>query len=110
MSKEARQWVESLALNTCKLAEYRVLHKLADRADSTGRNSWPSVENMATDLTASKRTVQRALRSLITLGLIEVGDQTATAHLPPGRRPTVYNLVTPAAEALRTHQQARRKG
>lgn len=92
MSLQAQVWVASLPLDVCGLAEFRVLDKLADHAHRDGRNAWRSVESMAAELRCSKRTVQRALSSLQTLGLIKRGDQHYLDHLRADRRPTVWDL------------------
>lgn len=97
MSLEAQVWIAQLPLDVCSIAEYRVLHKLADVAAKDGTRAWRNVssrngDGMAEELECSARTVQRALRSLEVLGLIERGDQHFVAHIRSDRRPTVWNL------------------
>lgn len=93
VSLQAQLWAASLPLDACGLAEFRVLDKLADHAHGNGRNAFRNVESMAAELQCSKRTVQRALRSLQVLGLIRIGDQHLVNHLPANRRPIVYDLA-----------------
>lgn len=92
VSLQAQVWAASLPLDACGLAEFRVLDKLADHAHRDGRNAFRSVDSIAAELRCSKRTVQRALRSLEVLGLITRGDQKLLAHIRADRRPVVYDL------------------
>lgn len=96
MSLEAYTWAASLPLNACSATAYRVLLMLADRVDPIGYTAWPSVVGMAETLQCSARTVQRGIRELLDAGLIRKGDQQFVAHIRPDRRPTVYDLLTPA--------------
>lgn len=100
MSLEAYTWAASLPLNVCSAAGYRVLLMLADRVDPVGYCAWPSIVGMAETLECSSRTVQRALRELVDAGLIRKGDQRHVDHIRPDRRPTVYDLLTPALKYL----------
>jgi DNA-binding HxlR family transcriptional regulator len=108
VSLEAQVWIAQLPMDACGLAEYRVLHKLADVAAKDGSRAWRNVSSkhdergMAEELGCSARTVQRALRSLEVLGLIKRGDQKFVQHIRADRRPTVWDLplthwVKPAA-------------
>lgn len=90
-------WIAQLPLGACGLSEYRVLHKLADVAAKDGTRAWRNVSSrdgngMAEELECSARTVQRSLRNLEVLGLIERGDQHFVDHIRSDRRPTVWNL------------------
>ena len=71
------------------LAVYAVL---ARRADRDG-DSWPSLSLIAGESGASARTVQRALRLLELLGLVEI----ATCYEQGSQRQTsnLYTLLTP---------------
>lgn len=93
-------WAASLPLNACSAAGYRVLLLLADRVDPIGYTAWPSVVGMAETLECSPRTVQRAIRELVDAGLIRKGDQRHVDHIRPDRRPTVYDLLTPALKSI----------
>jgi hypothetical protein len=83
-------------MSACTGTAFRVLVNLAERADPLGYGAWPAVTTLATTLECSTRTIQRALRELVAAGLIRVGDQSAVAHLRHDRRPTVYDVLTPA--------------
>lgn len=66
---------------------------LAYHADKHGRGAFPSVARLAAYTCKSERSVQRDLKDLRKLGLIRFGDQSKAAHLPPGKRPDVYDLA-----------------
>lgn len=63
-----------------------VLLKLADCADDSGSNAYPSISRLATEVGVSERTIQRHLRDLTANGVIEV---VAQAHR---YRPTNYRI------------------
>lgn len=65
---------------------------LADYANDQGM-AWPSVATMTDEVEKKERTIQNSLRKLERLGLIRVGDQRCTSHLPKGQRPTVYEIL-----------------
>lgn len=65
---------------------------LADYANDQGM-AWPSVATMTEEVEKKERTIQNSLRKLERLGLIRVGDQRCTSHLPKGQRPTVYEIL-----------------
>lgn len=96
MSLEAYIWAANLPLSRCNGTPFRVLLQLADRADQMGYGAYPSIGTIADTLECSTRTVQRALLELRASGLIRYGDQRYVAHIPADRRPTVYDVVTPA--------------
>jgi DNA-binding MarR family transcriptional regulator len=96
MSHEAVLWTCQLPMSACTGTAFRVLVNLAERADALGYGAWPAVTTLANTLECSTRTVQRALRELVEAGLIRVGDQSAVEHLRHDRRPTVYDVLTPA--------------
>jgi hypothetical protein len=73
-----------------------VLLKYADRADDMGRTSWTRDQRLAEELHTSLSTIRRARRELIALGLLSLGDQRFVEHIRADRRPTVYDLETPA--------------
>lgn len=94
MSHEAQSWVSTLPMKACGPAAFRVLVIMADRVNEYGYGAWPGIKGMAASLECSERTVQRAIRELVNLGLIREGDQSQTRHLQ--YRPTVYDVLTPA--------------
>jgi Helix-turn-helix domain len=96
VSREALAWTLQLPLTACTGTAFRVLAALADRADPLGYGAWPAVTKLAETMECSTRTIQRALRELVAAGLIRVGDQSRVAHLRLDRRPTVYDVLTPA--------------
>lgn len=96
MSLAALLWAADLPLSVCNGTTYRVLLKLADRADDLGYGAYPSVRSIAAVLQCSERTVYRALAELRSKGLIREGDQRYVSHLDPRYRPTVYDVLTPA--------------
>src|SRR5919112_1564501 len=71
------------------LAVYAVLARRADRE----RDSWPSLGFIAEELGSAQRTVQKALRLLELLGLVEI----STCYEQGSRRQTsnLYTLPTP---------------
>ncbi|HEX3780063.1 MAG TPA: helix-turn-helix domain-containing protein [Pseudonocardiaceae bacterium] len=99
MSIEAIHW----ALNTAPIPTDRkdasalaiVLIGLANHADPTGADAFPAVERLMAYGRISRRTVQRALRSLEELGLISKGDNRyRDAKIGrPDQRPQCYNLT-----------------
>ena len=101
MSIEAIHW----ALNTAPIPTDRkdasalamVLIGLANHADPTGADAFPAVERLMAYGRMSRRTVQRALRSLEELGLISQGDtRYRDAKIGrPDQRPQCYNLALP---------------
>lgn len=66
---------------------------LANHADRDGRGAYPSQATLARYARKAERNVRADLRGLETRGLIRRGDQRYTAHLPPDRRPTVWDLA-----------------
>lgn len=94
MSLEALMWAVDLPLTVCSPRAFRVLAKLAERADRYGYGAYPSVSTMATQLECSHRTVQRALAELLDLGLIR--PSTVEPRTRADRRPRAYDVVTPA--------------
>ncbi|MFC6091639.1 helix-turn-helix domain-containing protein [Saccharothrix lopnurensis] len=102
MSIEAIDW----ALNAAPIPTDRkdatalaiTLIALASHAGPDGSEAFPSVERMTRCTRLSRRTVQRALRSLEELGLIKPGS-TRYRNTRIGRadlRPQVYDLVLSA--------------
>jgi DNA-binding transcriptional ArsR family regulator len=102
MSIEAINW----ALNTAPIPTDRkdaaalavTLIALANHAGPDGSEAFPSVERMQRYTRLSRRTVQRALRSLEELGLIRKGNtRVRDARIERAdQRPEVYDLVLSA--------------
>ncbi len=63
---------------------------LRDRADKDGR-CYPSVRTIASDLSISPRTVQRAVRDLEKAGMVRCEERV---RVNGGRSSTIYNLST----------------
>lgn len=63
---------------------------LADHADHDGRNAYPGVGLLAWKLGDDRRTVQRSLRKLEAMGIIEAVAYTKGGH----GRATVYTIHT----------------
>lgn len=92
MSIEAIKWaVEYAPPMPSQLVA--TLTGLAYHADKQGRGAYPSVPRLAAFACKDKRSVQRDLKQLRELMFIRLGDQSLAAHLPPGKRPEVYDLA-----------------
>ena len=65
---------------------------LAQHMTADGRRAWPSQDTIAAFMGCSTRTVRRTLAALEARGVIVRGDQGAVKHLPPHRRPVVWDL------------------
>lgn len=96
MSLEAYIWAGNLPIGACSGTAFRVLLKYADRVDQYGRTAWYTAAGLAEDLECSDRTVRRAVKELIDVGLMSLGDQRFVQHIPANYRPIVYDLETPA--------------
>lgn len=97
MSLAAYMWACSLPIDACKHAAYRVLLLMADDADALGRGAWWVDSKGAEKLGTSLSTTRRGRRELIESGLITKSpDQRPVQHIRADRRPTIYDLNTPA--------------
>lgn len=65
---------------------------LAQHMTADGRRAWPSQDTIAAFMGCSTRTVRRTLAELEARGVIVRGDQGAVKHIPPHRRPVVWDL------------------
>jgi hypothetical protein len=92
VSWQAADWLDRLPYESAKPLATRVLLKLANVAAQDGTRAWRSNWEMADELGVDRRSIQRALRELQDADLIRPGDQRAVGHIPPNRRPTVYDL------------------
>ena len=76
---------------------YFLLLAMANKTTELGY-VWASVDELARDLRTSRRTIQRLVHQLLTLGQLELVDwDTLPPHLPkPGaanRRPNLYRIT-----------------
>ncbi len=99
MSLVALSWVAHLSLDDVDGTPRAVLTILADRSNDPGYAAFPAVATIASTLGCSTRTVQRAFAKLEAAGLIRRGDQHAVRNFRGGRRPTVWDVLTPALTA-----------
>lgn len=77
MSNEALNWALSQSI---KSPLKPVLIALANRADNTNFEAFPSVEVIAFDIGVSESTVTRATRELVRLGLISKANKKSYGH------------------------------
>lgn len=73
-----------------------VLLLLANYADPEGNDIFPSLGRLEADTGLSERTIRRHIKHLMTIGLMEYGDQDVTLHHPKIRgdqRPKVYRFI-----------------
>lgn len=70
-----------------------VLMGLARHADAYGRGACPSQELLAEYARKSDRAVRNDLTGMSKVGLIRPGDPQIVAHIPPDRRPLVWDLA-----------------
>ncbi|MFY9190196.1 MAG: helix-turn-helix domain-containing protein [Lawsonella sp.] len=95
MSLKALVWVINDA-PVEKQSHLCILMALADTADDSGRNSWPSVETLARKSRCSQRTVHRHLKDMEKEGFIRRGNQEIVAKIPVNRRPIVWDICMPS--------------
>ena len=70
-----------------------VLLGLARHADENGRGAFPSQELLAEYARKSDRSVRNDLTGMHKAGLIRPGDGQLVQHIPPDRRPLVWDLA-----------------
>ncbi|MET8985901.1 helix-turn-helix domain-containing protein [Nonomuraea wenchangensis] len=70
-----------------------VLMGLANHADEHGRGAYPDQQTLAGYARKSDRSCRSDLAVLEELGLIRRGDQGLVAHLPPNKRPVVWDVA-----------------
>jgi len=70
-----------------------LLLAIADSADHDGTNAWPSQGTLATKTRLSRRTVQRKIGDLVTLG--ELAVVPGPSHIRWDRRPNGYEIRLP---------------
>jgi hypothetical protein len=87
--------VTSWALNEAPVEnplQVLILVALSERCKDDGSVAYPSVKTIASKTRVSVRTIHRELKNLEAMGVIQRGDQRHVDHLPPNRRPVVYDL------------------
>jgi hypothetical protein len=92
VSKEALIWVIEDAPDV-QPHWIPVLVGLARHADRQGRGAYPSQELLAEYARKSDRSIRNDLTALEKAGLIREGDAHLVEHLPPDRRPLVWDLA-----------------
>lgn len=102
MSWQATLWAANLPHSRVGHVPFRVLMLLADHAHEDGTATWRSVSSIAHTLDVSERTVHRAIAELKASNLITPGDSRLLTHIPPNKRPAVYNLNLTAENELLT--------
>jgi hypothetical protein len=91
MSIEAMSFV--LGLHVGDSTRKLILVGVANHAHKNGTASYASPALIADYADCSVRTVQRHIPHLLAGGFIREGDQRLVAHLPPDRRPIVYDVA-----------------
>lgn len=92
MSAEATTWAKYVA--GVKKHWVSTLAELADLADEAGKGARPTQEYLAWATRKTTRAIRDDLAAMEEAGLIRKGDQRMVAHLPPDRRPVVWDLAT----------------
>lgn len=90
ISQRAVAWVIDDAPVPADLAW--TLTVIARSCDKNGRGARQSTPTIAEKAGKSVKQAQREIKRLRELGLLVLGDQRLVDHLPPRRRPTVYDL------------------
>lgn len=66
---------------------------LANHADNKGQAAYPSIATLSWYARKGERVTHRDMAKLLEIGLIRKGNQAHVLHLPPDKRPTVYDLA-----------------
>lgn len=95
MSLEAMLWALRVNARRANVSDaaHLTLIALANNAHEDGRNAFPSAATLAGLRSLNVRTLRRHLAELETAGLIRRGDDRMVAHIPPNRRPVVWDLA-----------------
>lgn len=93
MSVQAMAWV--LESSKARLGDRLVALAVANHADREGENAWPSIETLALEAHLSQRQVQRALKSLESIGELRISPSSGP------RGTNVYTLVMTQARETR---------
>lgn len=72
---------------------FPVLMSLANHADRSGREAYPSVNTICWEARKSRAQVKKDLGTLREQGLIKYNTEVTLSHIPADRRPAVYDLV-----------------
>lgn len=92
MSVEALSWLANHAPGV-KPHWFGTLFALCNSANAEGRGAHPSQASQAWVARKDERAVREDLRALEGAGLIRKGDQRMVSHLPPDKRPVVWDLA-----------------
>lgn len=92
MSVEALSWLANDAPGV-KPHWIGTLFGLCNAADGEGKGARPSQATLAWSARKDERAVRDDLRGLEGAGLIRKGDQRMVAHLPPDKRPVVWDIA-----------------
>ena len=88
------EWaIDARATGPLLQSERLVLTVMAKYAQPDGSRVFCGRAMIAAHTDLSLRSVSRALAALLTLGLIDYGDQSYVAHHPVWARPAVYDLA-----------------
>jgi hypothetical protein len=112
VSFAAHLWASTIA-PVANVYEYAVLNRMADEADESGEGCIIGTPTIAADIMASERQVRRAIDTMVERGILAKGDQSRAAYIRKDRRPTVYDLMIPAARFMdlaRTNKRRAEKG
>jgi len=102
MSWRATVWaIEEPRSGKLSNTALRVLLALADHAHDDGSAAWESASKLAKRLGVSERSVERAISTLRSDGLIVHGDQDLVAGQRANRRPVVWDLDMPGRAPAR---------
>lgn len=94
MSIKALLWATESA-PVKDVEEFALLAIMAKAADDDGCNAYRTQPYYAKRARIDDRTVRRRLSELESRGVIARGDQSKVAHLPPDKRPIVWDLQIP---------------
>lgn len=92
MSVEALSWLANDAPGV-KPHWFGTLFALCNSANAEGKGALPTQALMAWQSRKDERAVRDDLRALEGAGLIRKGDQRMVSHLPPDKRPVVWDLA-----------------
>lgn len=92
MSVEALAWLANRAPGV-KPHWMGTLFELCNGANAQGRGSHPPQARLAWVARKDERAIRDDLKAMEAAGLIRKGDQRMVAHLPPDKRPVVWDLA-----------------
>jgi len=89
-------------------SEKMVLLVIADHADDSGMNSWPSMATIARKASVSPRQAQRLVKSLSEAGWLSVEEQAGgTREMRDDRRPNRYTIRLSGATSVTSRDDLR---